>query len=176
MFSVFSLLPTYSRGPDPPGTERSNPDGPGATHSRGAEHPRRSALTTAPHAWSKLPLRSTLALMPRTAVAAWYGYTTTPRIQIALKAARLSYFATHVTHVKTGEKETVTSRKPERGNSCFRLVRLRGKTAHLRRAGSKPIYNGGGASAPIALPTAATDPEPLPLTACRKSRCHRSTG
>ena len=74
-------------------------------HRSHPQHPRRSALTTAPHAWSKLPLRSTLALMPRAAVAAWYGYTTTPRIQIASKAARLSCVAAHVTHVKTGEKE-----------------------------------------------------------------------
>ena len=43
--------------------------------------------------------------MPRAAVAAWYGYTATPRIQIASKAARLSCIAAHVTHVKTGEKE-----------------------------------------------------------------------
>ena len=69
------------------------------------QHPRRSALTTAPHAWSKLPLRSTAALMPRAAVPAWCGYTTTPRIQIASEAARLLCFAAHVTHVKTGEKE-----------------------------------------------------------------------
>ena len=29
LFSVFSLLPTYSRGSGPPLTETSNPDGPG---------------------------------------------------------------------------------------------------------------------------------------------------
>ena len=60
---------------------------------------------------------------PRAAVAAWYGYTTTPRIQIALKAARLSYFATHVTHVKTGEKELHGSAGKQsgavRGPLCF---------------------------------------------------------
>ena len=52
-----------------------------------------------------IPLRSTVALMPRAAVVAWYGYTATPRIQIASKAARSSCVAAHVTHVKTGEKE-----------------------------------------------------------------------
>ena len=50
-------------------------------------------------------LRSTVALMPHAAVAAWYGYTATPRIQIASKAARLSCVAARVTHVRTGEKE-----------------------------------------------------------------------
>ena len=45
------------------------------------------------------------ALMLRAAVAAWYKYTATPRIQIASKAARLSCVAAHVTHVETGEKE-----------------------------------------------------------------------
>ena len=50
-------------------------------------------------------LETTVVLMPRAAVAAWYGYTAMPRIQIASKAARLSCFAAHVTHVKTGEKE-----------------------------------------------------------------------
>ena len=63
------------------------------------------ALTTAPHAWSKLSLRSTVALMLRAAVAAWYGYVATPRKQIASKATRLSCVAAHVTHAETGEKE-----------------------------------------------------------------------
>ena len=49
---------------------------------------------------------STLALMPCARCgSSWYGYTTTPRIQIASKAAHLPCVAAHATHVETGEKE-----------------------------------------------------------------------
>ena len=66
-----------------------------------AQHPRRSALTTAPHAWSKLPLRSTVALMPRAAVAAWYGYTTMPRIQIAGQKPRVYHELLLMSHTSS---------------------------------------------------------------------------
>ena len=74
----------------------------GATHStQGGQ----SADHRGPHAWWKLSLSSTVAPIPRAAVAAWYGYVATPRIQIASKAARLSCVAAHITHAETGEKE-----------------------------------------------------------------------
>ena len=96
-------------------------------HRSHPQHPRRSAL---PHAWSKLPLRSTLALMPR--VRPWQlgmrihcDASHTDRVK---SRAFIMRFAAHVTHVKTGEKElhgSAGNRQAERGGQrSAMLVRV----------------------------------------------------